>query len=321
MYEAATKGLTWRVISADAMDVKGLGDIIQAGCNASAQLARGESEFQILKRVMNSINAHGGVGKQILFSSVKQAIMKTKPQCHEAIPEMFTFLVRYGSTTSLQERITQTEARIKASKDGPRSLGRDFYQNLSMDPKDTKQETFVMFRHALLSLAYSGKDRKMIGAADARKVVSKDPVILTKLQLCQNIMKRLRNHFSSKLDFSKLDREVAVGCKELLHESEDTCVLLALDKKVGVKSNEEAACLFVDKIEELTQIKLTSDYDSFRPTVVPTAAAPCSKGALNLWLKSKYIIIGAFKFPPGRLKGLEFCGILLFSCQRSLDQR
>ena len=85
MYEAATKGLTWRVISADAMDVKGLGDIIQAGCNASAQLARGESEFQILKRVMNSINAHGGVGKQILFSSVKQAIMKTKPQCHEAM--------------------------------------------------------------------------------------------------------------------------------------------------------------------------------------------------------------------------------------------
>ena len=300
MYEAATKGLTWRVISADAMDVKGLADIIQAGCNTSAQLARGESEFQILKRVMNSINAHGGVWKQILFSSVKQQIMKTKPQCHEAIPEMFTFLVRFGSTTSLQERIMETEARIKASKDGPRSLGRDLYQNLSVDPKETKQESFVMFRHALLSLAYSGKDRKMVGATDARKVVSKDSIVLTKLQLCQNIMKRLRSNFS-KIDLSKLEPEVVVRCNELLHEFEDTCVLLALDKKVDVKSNEEAACLLVDKIEGLAQIRLTSDYDSFRPSVVPTAAAQCSKGALNLWLEfiQVYIISSLVlsKFP------------------------
>lgn len=284
MYEAATKGLTWRVISADAMEVAGLADIIQAGCNTSAQLARGESEFQILKRVQNSINAHAGVGQQLLFSSVSKSIMKTKPQCAEAIPEMFKFLVRYGSTKILQDRLTQTEARIKASKAEPRNLGREFYQNLSMDPKDTKGEMFLTFRHSLLSLAYAGKDRKMVGAADVRKVVSKDAVVVAKLLLSQNIMKRVRKEFS-KVQVTSFDRQTAVACWEALHEFEDACVLLALDKKVGVKNNEEAACIFVDKIEELTQVKLTTDYDSFRKAAAAMPAAQSSKGALNLWLK------------------------------------
>ena len=265
MYEAATKGLSWRVISSQAMSIPGLADVIQAGCNTTAQLSRGESEFQILKRVLNSINANGGAGTNLLFATVKQSIMKTKPQCAEAVPEMFTFLVRYGASKPFQERICRIEERIKGSKESPRNLGAEFFRCLSMDHKDAQQDACVHFRHAVLSLAYCGQDRKMVNASDVRRVTSKDPKIFGKVLDGQKIIKKVQADFSA-VNLDSLEAKVRADCLQALDEFEDAVVLMCLEKKASMTNLEEAACVLVDKLFEVSKVKISSDYDAHRKT-------------------------------------------------------
>ena len=282
MYEAATKGLSWRVISSQAMSIPGLADVIQAGCNTTAQLSRGESEFQILKRVLNSINANGGAGTNLLFASVKQSIMKTKPQCAEAVPDMFTFLVRYGASTHFQDRIRRTEERIKRSKESPLNLGSEFFRCLSMDPKDAQQDACVRFRHAVLSLAYCGQDRKMINASDVRRVTSKDVKMFGKVLQGQKLIKKIQADFSA-VNLESLEGNARVECLEALDAFEDTVVLLCLDKKAPVTTLEEAACALVDKLLEVSKVKISSDFEAHRKkTTPPSHSAGASGGGLNL---------------------------------------
>lgn len=276
MYEAAVKGLTWRVISAEAMTVPGLADLIQAGCNTGAQLACNEREWQILKRILNLIKQSG---QQVSYQQVKANIMRTKPQCAQTIPDMFSFLVRYGASPAQHARLLETENRIKASTLESRNLGPDFFRALSGEAKDPKQESFVPFRHSLLSLAYAGSGRHLVGAQDAKKVTAKDEIVVMKLQLAQSLMKRVRKLFVG-LKVEQMPNDVAMQCYGALHDFEDTVVLMALDKKVHVKVHEQAACEMVDKIEQCSGVKMTTDYDSFRQASANPGAAGSSSGAM-----------------------------------------
>ena len=283
MHEAATQGLYWRVISTEAMEVLGLADLIQAGANTSAQLARGESEFQMVRRILNTINANGGSGNSLLFQNVKASIMKTRPACADAIPEIFTFLVRHGAAPHLQDRILRTEERIKRSKVEPRSLGMQFFRNLSMDAKDTKQDACVHFRHAMLSLAYCSEESGVVTSHDAKKVSSKDVKVFDKVLEGQQIIKKMQKAFTTKVPRDKLvDHDVKVGCLMALDAFEDMVVMLSLDKKVGIQKVEEAASIFVDKIKEITGTEISAEYDSYRKTAAPSQAVQSDQGVLIL---------------------------------------
>ena len=300
MHEAATRGLSWRVISAEAMEIDGLADLIQGGANTSAQLARGESEFQMVRRILNTINAHGGTGQSLLFENVKNSIMKTKPQCATAIPEIFTFLVRHGASSHLQDRLLRTEERIKRQKVEPRSLGMQFFRNLSVDAKDTKQDACVHFRHALLSLAYCSVD--VITANDVRKITTKDARVFEKVLKGQALIKKMQKVFLAGIPAVKFDDlDVKAGCFQALDDFEDSVVMLSLEKKTNVELIEEAACALVDKVEELTSVKMSPDFEAFRKTVVPTQAVQAAQGSAILW----YVIqVSCLNF--GVFKGLDF---------------
>ena len=59
----------------------GVAQLLQQGANTSLQ--RGESEFQILKRMMGKVK-----GASVAWDSIKAEIVKTKPSCQESTPYM-----------------------------------------------------------------------------------------------------------------------------------------------------------------------------------------------------------------------------------------
>ena len=283
MHQACVGGLSWRVISAEAMEIDGLADLIQAGANTTAQLARGESEFQMVRRILNTINAHGGTGNNLLYETVKARIMKSKPACANSIPEIFKFLVRFGSSGHLQQRIMRTEERIKRCGIEPKTLGMNFYQNLSLDPRDPKQDACVHFRHAVVAMAYCTVD-DVISSNDVKKISTKDPRVFANIQQGQILIKKMQKAFQTGIPAGKLDDPgVKVGCLEALDKFEDSVVMLSLEKKTVVEKIEEAACALVDKVEELTSVKICPDYETFRKTAVPTQAVQASQGSAILW--------------------------------------
>lgn len=278
---AAMKGLTWRVISSEALSVKGLADIIQAGANTTAQLARGESEFQMVRRILNSINAHGGSGQTLIFANVRQAIMRTKPQCHESIPEIFKFLTRFGASPHLQDRILRTEERIKRSQVPARNLGAAFFRTLSQDPRDPQQDTCTFFRHAVLALAYCCKDSS-VNSNDLKKLTAKkDDKTFMKVLQGQQLLRKIYKDLGKAIK----QEDMSADCWEAVEQFEDRVVCFCLEKKMAWESLDAAACVLVDRIEELTQVKISPDYTASRPAPEPTQASSSkAEGVLNLWL-------------------------------------
>ena len=279
MAQAASAGLTWRVINHEAMEVEGLADLLQAGANTSAQLSRGESEFQILRRVLNQINAQGK--GQIQYTSIKQSILKTKPACSEAIPEIFTFLVRHGASKHLQNKLLVTEQRMKASKVECRSLGKDFFHALGQDPKDPKQDALVLIRHAILAFAYCSPLPKQIGVQDVRKVAVKDKVVHERLKEAQALLSKIHGLYDAH-DWKAYEKEQVEGCVDALHIFDDQIVLMGLDKKVQHPSFNHVACAFVDSIESITGDRFTNDYDDFKAKVVSSPSKQIAKGSVKL---------------------------------------
>ena len=101
------------------------------------------------------------------WNQVKKPVLQTKPQCHEATPYMFTFLKNF-SHEGLMEGI---DTRIKGHTSTNKSLGKDFFVQLSAQSKDWKQQ-FLHLRHAVLSLAYTAE--KSLNALDVKKLLGKE---------------------------------------------------------------------------------------------------------------------------------------------------
>lgn len=280
MASACENGLTWRVINSEAMECDGLADLIQAACNTSAQLSRGESEIQILRRVLNMINNHGHSG-QLQFSTVKEAILRTKPACSESIPEMFTFLVRHGAAAHLQTKLSKTEARMKSAKVDSRMLGRDFYHALGQDPKDTKQDGLVNMRHAVLAFAYCSQHHKSVTLQDVRKIASKDKVAHGKLLRGQVMMEKMHVKFEG-IDWKSFEKKHVDACVDALHSFDDSIVLWSLDKRIGPKSLEHAACSLVDSVDNIIGVRLTKDFDAFKTPLPSSGSTQTPTGAVNL---------------------------------------
>ena len=283
MAQAASTGLTWRVINHEAMSVEGLADLLQAAANTSAQLSRGESEFQILRRVLNMINVKGSEG-QLQFSTVKSTIMRTKPQCVDAVPDMFTFLVRHGAATHLQQKLLMTEQRMKASKVECRSLGKDFFHALGMDPKDPRQDPLVTLRHAILAFGYCNPNPKQISIQDVRKLVMKEPVIHEKLKKGQDLLKKMRALHGSSEMIKDLEKENTDKVLEAIHCFEDNVLLCVMDKKIAFPSLQHVAWSFVDAVEKITGSKITNEFDEYRvkETASSSKSKPNEKGSLYL---------------------------------------
>lgn len=245
----ARSGLRWNVISHHVMSKwPELAQLVQAALNTGSAVAKEEHEMQILLRIARKLSAG-----PCQWDQVKQELQRSKPRCMQAMPHMFTFCVLYGST--LLERTT----RIVASSNAPRrSLGADFYDALSQQPKPKDSDPWIYFRHALLACAYTTPAEKLISAGDARKLAAKGGA--EGIEKANGLMKEIHNMVVSMVPSSQVPT-----LAPLLGLFESQLVYLALDKKhkdITVMSTMEHACLALCKeVHEAVGITLSKQWD------------------------------------------------------------
>ena len=102
-------------------------------------------------------------------------------------------------------------------------------------------------RHAVLAFAYCSQHHKAVTLQDVRKIASKDKVAHGKL-LQQVMMEKMHACFEG-IDWKLFEKKHVDACLDALHLFDDNIVLWALDKRIGPKSLEHAACSLVDNVE------------------------------------------------------------------------
>ncbi|CAJ1390475.1 unnamed protein product [Effrenium voratum] len=277
--EAARCGMRWKVISLEVMCVSGVSELVQSACNTGSQLAKGEHEFQMLKRILSMIQ----VNQNAEWDKVKLRILASKPMCASACPYMFTFLMRFYQA----DLFARAEERVKRSlRTG--QLGSDFYAALSGNCKDQSQQ-HMHFRYAVFSQAYAS-EKKMIAAADVKRMlVAQDlqPGILK----AQDLMQKMR----------PLVREAGLQALEALDKFEDTLVLIALQKVKGLDMS-EACSKLVDEVQALTGKRICEEYGQRRESSSGSSKAEQqraydSEGELrdqSVLLKEKGLQVGSY---------------------------
>ena len=180
------------------------------------------------------------------WNQVKKQVLQTKPQCHEATPYMFTFLKNFCHEGLMGD----IDKRIKGHTSTSKSLGKDFFVQLSAQSKDWKQP-FLHLRHALLSLAYTTD--KNVHPLDIKKLLGKD--VVQRSAKAQDLMMT----FQALLGKENLgDSRSAV--ENSFHQFQDHLILECLDKMKD-ETPESLACSFVDEIEKHLQKRITAEFD------------------------------------------------------------
>ena len=243
LFDACHAGLEWTVIHRDVMDFSPkIAQLIQSACNVSSHIAKGESEWQILARMTSLMKTQPHAD----WNQVKKQVLQTKPQCHEATPYMFTFLKNF-SHEGLMKSI---DTRIKAHSSTSKSLGKDFFVQLSAQSKDWKQP-FLHFRHAVLSLAYTSD--KAFHALDVKKLLGKE--LAPRSAKAQDLMIKFQGLLAKE---SLGDSRSAI--ENLFHHFQDHLILECLDKMKD-ETPESLACTLVDEIEKLLEKRITAEFD------------------------------------------------------------
>ena len=276
---AVDEGVSWRIISLQAMEAfPELGPLIQAAANSSGQLARGEHELQIMHRMANTIDARQAAGQSVDWATLKTQLLRSRPACSTATPWMFRFVLRYcaGAPGMLQ----RSESFIKAHAVSGRQLGADFFENLSLDTKPPTANQCLMFRHALLRLAYSVPVEKFVTAADAKKMHNRD--VKAKVDMANSFMQKA----SQLPQSSQVPSDPAISSCFLACEHE--LVLIALDKRhrdINCPSTMEAAmCKLCDLVEKASGIRMTTEWDKFKEPAAQASATAVSSVASTQFL-------------------------------------
>ena len=180
------------------------------------------------------------------WNQVKKQVLQTKPRCHEATPYMFTFLKNFGHE-GLMEGI---DKRIKGHTSTNKSLGKDFFVQLSAQSKDWKQP-FLHLRHALLSLAYTTD--KNVHPMDVKKLLGKE--LVHRSAKAQDLMMKFQDMLGKE---NLEDSKSAV--ENLFHQFQDHLILECLDKMKD-ETPESLACALVDEIEKHLHKRITAEFD------------------------------------------------------------
>ncbi|CAE7265657.1 unnamed protein product, partial [Symbiodinium microadriaticum] len=222
---AIREGMQWMVISHQVCeafpDYVGLA---QSAGNAAAQIASGEGELQLARKVNQAIQEFmSRTGKDtVTYSDVAPGILRSKPPSGSSLPGIFTFVLRYGGGAAHDSFLSRSEKHIRAHGHAARSLGADFWSALSTECKGTTNQR-VLFRHMILKLAFCGPE-KLLNLADVRRsMTAKD--ILGKADEAESLMKRMKQLLSSD---DRLTPEVASAT---LSEVEMELVAVIFQKK------------------------------------------------------------------------------------------
>ena len=254
--EAARRGMRWKVICMEVLDVNGVSEVVQAACNTGTQISKGEHEFQILKRILAMIK----LSQHAEWDKIKIRILASRPMCASACPYMFTFLMRFYQA----ELFARAAERVKRSLHTGQ-LGSDFYAALSGNCKDQSQQ-HIVFRYAVFSQAYAS-EKKVIAAADVKRMLAVQDLQPAILQ-AQELMQKMR----------PLVREAGLQGQDLdaLDKFEDTLVLIAMQKIKGAEMP-DACRKLVDEVQDLTGERICAEYDQRSES--PSSSCKPSQGS------------------------------------------
>ena len=245
---AAKEGVNWTVVSPAVGEIPGVCALLQEAGNTTAQLSKHESEFQVLMRIQGLMKR----SQYPIWDDIKKVIHRTKPLCSQATPYMFTFLMKFGRPEMLQS----LEKRLKVQSSLAKSIGPEVFQAFCGESKEDKGTSMALMRHAMLGLAYCN-DKVKISPGDVKKIYSKD--CKDSCSKGQKLMIKLRLMIRALPDPEAVD--------SLLYRFEDSVVLLALDLKRSAAdaiTMEGAALRLVDSVEEVTGVRMTTEFDGFR---------------------------------------------------------
>jgi hypothetical protein len=171
MASACTKGLKWTIIP-DRVLAKHpqLAGIIQSGMNAASQVARQESEIQVLRKIHTYWKqefAKCGPNDKVNFDIVRRLVVRSKPPCAASLMQMYQFVLK-ASGGADAKFLTETETFLRTHLASSKSLGADMYAALAKDLPQSMDQ-LIHLRHALMKLAFC----KHCSPAEVRRCLSK----------------------------------------------------------------------------------------------------------------------------------------------------
>ncbi len=235
-------------------------------------------------------------GKDLEWLKVKDDLCRSRPSCQTSMPGMYRFVLKFGAGQLLEE----TTSTIKAQVSSDRQLGPDMYDALSQDMKPSTADPFLIFRHAMLRLAYTGPE-KVLTPSDVKRSFMKEAKV--KVEAANKLMAEVKNLMSP---LYVTDHSGELRLLEANFQSE--IIMLALGKKhkdmdPWAESMEGAAQVLRDLVKDKSGSVITEKWAAHRPKETSSSSGPKSMGK-TLPLESSIRLCFCFLCPdetPGTL--------------------
>ena len=186
------------------------------------------------------------------------------------MPGMYRFVLKFGAGKMLD----YTTETIKSQVGSDRQLGPDMYDALSQDMKPSTADPFLVFRHAMLRLAYTGPD-KVLNPGDIRRSLSKE--CKTKVEAATKLILEIQALVTPLVDAQG-------GVKVLMAKFQSEIVMLALGKKhkdmaPWASSMEGTAQALCDLVKEKTGQVISEKWETHRPDPKAVCTSSGSKSS------------------------------------------
>ncbi|CAE7321442.1 unnamed protein product, partial [Symbiodinium microadriaticum] len=236
--------------------------LAQSAGNAAGQIASGEGELQLARKVNQAIEGFlTRTGKDtVSYADTAPGILRSKPPSGSSLPGIFTFVLRYGGGAGSDSFLAKTEKHIRAHGTASRSQGPEFWSALSTEIKGSSNQR-VLWRHMLLKLAFCGPE-KILNLGDIKRgLAGKD--ILPKAEQAEKLAVRMHQLLHAD---ARLTGEVAAAT---LSEVEmEMAAVIFQKKKFTTRASPEQVCH-----DCLTGFGITSPFAA-PPTTTSTASSP-----------------------------------------------
>ncbi|CAK9023452.1 Uncharacterized protein SCF082_LOCUS16217 [Durusdinium trenchii] len=186
-YKAIVDGETWMVLEATCSTTwPTLAETVQAAYNAAGQLARHETDLQVMKKL------HTAIVRGAAYDKAKMQVLRSKPPNAGAVPRMYTFVMHFAGGRS-GEFLRETEAFLRIKCVPVRHLACEVYESLAIEMRHTGAQQFPKCRHALLKALFTTESR--ITASDLRRLFSQKSGMMPQLEECEGLITDVQKLF------------------------------------------------------------------------------------------------------------------------------
>ena len=218
--------------------------------------------IQRLLRIYTKISKAQRESKTLDYMDVKDELLRSKPQCKGALPNMWKFCMRFGGDGLWIRGL----ADWVGDNGSARQLGPEWFESLSQDIKPLSSQQLPFLRQKLLIAGYMAPG---LTTQSVKSILFGKDMAETRANLCEVLQ-----------TVKKLVNAHGYHDPTRMHQLKSACELDAILAAAGKHQNSnvtdprQCALQFVDVAEELIHKRVTDKYDSF---VVPADAASASK--------------------------------------------